>query len=80
MGKFKSPGPDGFQPVFYQQGWDVVGASVVKFVLEFFRTGYLPPEINDALVVLIAKVLKPENITQFRPISLSMSCLKPLPK
>jgi len=80
MGKFKSPGPDGFQPVFYQLGWDVVGASVVKFVLEFFRTGYLPPEINDALVVLIAKVLKPENITQFRPISLSMSCLKPLPK
>ena len=23
--KFKSPGPDGFQPVFYQESWDVVG-------------------------------------------------------
>lgn len=30
MGKFKSPGPDGFQPVFYQENWDVVGDSVKR--------------------------------------------------
>jgi len=70
MGKFKAPGPDGFQPIFYQNCWDVVGESVCKFVLDFFETGLLPPETNDALVVLIAKVLKPEKINQFRPISL----------
>ncbi|KAL8161319.1 hypothetical protein V2J09_012808 [Rumex salicifolius] len=39
MGSFKAPGPDGFQPVFYQQCWDVVGDSVVRFVLEFFASG-----------------------------------------
>ena len=70
MGKFKAPGPDGFQPVFYQDCWEVVGESVLKFVLEFFNTGVLPRDTNNALLVLIAKVAKPEKITQFRPISL----------
>lgn len=37
MGQFKAPGPDGFQPGFYQHCWDVVGNSVTKFVLDFFR-------------------------------------------
>lgn len=70
MGKYKAPGPDGYQPIFYQQCWDVVGDSVTKFVLDFFETGNLPIGTNDVLLVLIAKVLKPERITQFRPISL----------
>lgn len=70
MGKYKAPGPDGFQPVFYQQNWEVIGPSVVRFALDFFASGCLPPGTNDALLVLIAKVDKPEKITQFRPISL----------
>lgn len=70
MGKYKAPGPDGFQPVFYQECWEVVNTSVISFVLNFFRTGELPEGMNDALVVLIAKVAKPERVTQFRPISL----------
>ncbi|KAL8151704.1 hypothetical protein V2J09_021512, partial [Rumex salicifolius] len=70
MGRYKAPGPDGFQPVFYQHCWDVVGPSVVRFVFEFFETGCLPRSTNDALIVLIGKVSKPERISQFRPISL----------
>ncbi|CAA7036129.1 unnamed protein product [Microthlaspi erraticum] len=70
MGRFKAPGPDGYQPVFYQQCWDEVGESVVRFVMEFFRSGELPPDTNDAIVVLIPKVESPEKIQQFRPISL----------
>lgn len=38
MGKFKAPGPDEYQPIFYQQCWDVFGESVCRFVLEFFET------------------------------------------
>ena len=70
MGKFKAPGPDGFQAVFYQDCWDIVGESVLKFVLSFFATGSLPRDTNNALIALIPKVAKPERITQFRPISL----------
>lgn len=80
MGRFKAPGPDGFQPVFYQQCWDIVGESVVRFVLEFFATGILPQETNDALIVLIPKVAKPERITQFRPISLCNVLFKTITK
>jgi len=39
MDKFKAPGPDGYQPIFYQTCWDVVGESVSKFALDFFETG-----------------------------------------
>lgn len=70
MGRFKAPGPDGYQPVFYQQCWETVGESVSKFVMEFFESGVLPKSTNDVLLVLLAKVAKPERITQFRPVSL----------
>ncbi|CAA7036501.1 unnamed protein product [Microthlaspi erraticum] len=63
MGKFKAPGPDGYQPVFYQSSWEMVGSSVTRFVLDFFRTGVLPPMTNDVLLVLLAKVSTPERIT-----------------
>ncbi|WZZ33856.1 hypothetical protein YC2023_017257 [Brassica napus] len=80
MGSFKAPGPDGFQPVFYQRCWETVGDSVVRFVLNFFETGTLPEGTNDALVVLIPKILKPESITQFRPISLCNVLFKVITK
>lgn len=32
MKPFKAPGPDGFQPVFFQRYWDVVGPNVIKLV------------------------------------------------
>ncbi|CAA7012923.1 unnamed protein product [Microthlaspi erraticum] len=80
MGRFKAPGPDGFQPVFYQSCWDVVRDSVIRFVLEFFATGQLPQDTNDALLVLIGKVTKPEKISQFRPISLCNVLFKTITK
>ncbi|CAA7019711.1 unnamed protein product [Microthlaspi erraticum] len=80
MGKYKAPGPEGFQPVFYQHCWDIVGDSVVRFVLEFFRTGNLPPNTNDVMIVLLEKVTKPEKITQFRPISLCNVLFKTITK
>ncbi|CAA7057595.1 unnamed protein product [Microthlaspi erraticum] len=54
MGRFKAPGPDSYRPVFYQRCWEEVGGSVTRFVLDFFRTGVLLPNTNDAIVVLLA--------------------------
>ncbi|CAA7037235.1 unnamed protein product [Microthlaspi erraticum] len=80
MGRYKAPGPDGYQPIFYQENWKVVGEFVARFALEFFRTGELKRGTNDAIVVLIPKVMKPEKITQFRPISLCNVLFKTITK
>lgn len=80
MGKYKAPGPDGYQPLFYQDCWDVVGQSVVQFVLKFFETGALKSGLNDALVVLIPKIAKPDRMAQFRPISLCNVLFKTITK
>lgn len=80
MGKYKAPGPDGYQPIFYQSCWEVVGNSVIRFALDFFSSGILPPQTNDALVVLIPKVPKPERMNQFRPISLCNAIFKMITK
>lgn len=42
MGKFNAPGPDGYQPVFYQDCWEVVGDSVLRFVLDSSSQEYYP--------------------------------------
>jgi hypothetical protein len=39
-------------------------------VQQFFASGKMPAEINEAAIVLIPKVDKPELLKEFRPISL----------
>lgn len=70
MGAYKAPGIDGFQPVFYQKCWNVVGRSMKEEVSSFFNTQKLYSGSNDTLISLIAKVGKPDFISQFRPIAL----------
>lgn len=36
MGSLKAPGIDGFQPVFYQNCWRIVGKLVIELVKRFF--------------------------------------------
>lgn len=70
MGAFKAPGPDGIQPFFFQRFWHVVGDSVKYFVQCGIRNGSIPDCVNQSLITLIPKVEHPEEISQFRPISL----------
>ena len=66
----KSPGLDGIPAEFYKIHWDMIGASVQQAVRWFFSTGHLLREWNKTLLVLIPKVTPPEEVSQFRPISL----------
>ncbi|XP_031106239.1 uncharacterized protein LOC116010884 [Ipomoea triloba] len=66
----KAPGPDGMNPCFYQQFWDVVGQDVSLFALNCLHTGQFPDGLCDANVVLIPKKGNPKFVTDLRPIAL----------
>lgn len=66
----KTPDPDGFTALFYQKFWDIVKIDLTRMVNEFFFDGIMANELNDANICLIPKKEKPNEISQFRPISL----------
>ena len=70
MGASKAPGTDGFTAGFYQTHWETVGPSVTNAVLDFLNGGLLPDELNRTTLVLISKVKHPQDLKNFRPISL----------
>ncbi|XP_042974770.1 uncharacterized protein LOC122306409 [Carya illinoinensis] len=70
MSPFKSPGPDGFSAGFFQEHWEVVGPEISKAVLDFFKSGSLPRDLNHTHLALIPKSSSPVSVHDFRPISL----------
>lgn len=65
------PGPDGFNGYFYQFFRDVVAEDVFNSVHQFFSDGWILPNLNSNLVVLILKVLGADTVENFRPIALA---------
>ncbi|KAH1122316.1 hypothetical protein J1N35_005476 [Gossypium stocksii] len=70
MSPLKAPGIDGYPALFYQQYWHIIGDEVTHFCLEVLNGRVEFGEINKTHLVLIPKVDKPKNLSQFRPISL----------
>ena len=59
MKPYKAPGPDGYQPIFYQSQWQKVGQSVCRYVRDVFAGNINIAPINQSHVVLIPKVQMP---------------------
>ncbi|KAL2929363.1 LINE-1 retrotransposable element ORF2 protein [Bienertia sinuspersici] len=76
----KSPGPDGFGTHFYKHNWGLIGEEVSNAILDFFETGKLLKEINNTLLVLIPKVAKPLEVSEFRPIACCNTIYKGITK
>jgi hypothetical protein len=70
IGPLKAPGPDGFPARFLQHNWDLLKEDITKAVQAFFSSGVLPDEVNETAIVLIPKKNNPEELKDFRPISL----------
>ena len=70
MGPTKAPWPDGINALFYQKFWHIVGNDVMNVVLDFLNNGVMLPDLNHTNIVLIPKVKNPENMSEYKPISL----------
>jgi hypothetical protein len=59
IGPLKAPGKDGFPARFLQRNWLQLKEEVMEGVKEFFRSGVMPPGVNETVIVLIPKVDEP---------------------
>jgi hypothetical protein len=67
---YKGTGAGWFSRPFFQRYWELFGAEVTACVLRVLRGADDAAAINNTFVVLIPKVASPEELGQFRPISL----------
>ncbi|XP_012845938.1 PREDICTED: uncharacterized protein LOC105965938 [Erythranthe guttata] len=65
-----APGQDGFTGYFYVRCWSIIKEDFMLLVSGYFQGDYLSKCMSTTLLFLLPKVSNPENLTQFRPISL----------
>ncbi|KAK3183013.1 hypothetical protein Dsin_030299 [Dipteronia sinensis] len=66
----KAPGPDGFQAIFFQKLWSVIGKDFSDVCLFILNDAAPIREFNFINVILIPKVHNPTSLNEFRPIAL----------
>lgn len=67
IGDLKAPGADGMTSLFYKKHWEIVGANIVREVMQFLNGGEMPDAWNETVVVLIPKTQKPERLKDCDP-------------
>jgi len=76
----KSPGPDGFNGLFFKKCWHIIKEDIYDLCNEFFAGNLDLKAINSSFITLIPKCNNPSSVNDFRPISLLNSVLKLLTK
>jgi hypothetical protein len=66
----KSPGPDGFNPAFYQHFWHVCGDDIFSAVKTWLDRGFFPTSLNETNIFLIPKCERPSTMKDLLPIAL----------
>lgn len=69
MGSFKAPGPNGFQAIFFQNQWQVIGRDFCDMIKMFDDPSKIK-DINGSLITLIPKKDVVVCMKDFRPINL----------
>lgn len=69
-GSYKSPGPDGYHPIFFKRQWYSIGNSIYRLVTDCFAKPSNIRELNQTLLTLIPKCDDPSRVAHLRPIAL----------
>lgn len=73
-------GPDGFNEHFLKKCWQLIKPDYYRLCADFHSGQVNQQSINDSLIMLVPKVLNPEIVNDFRPISLLNISLKIITK
>lgn len=76
MKPYKAPSFDGLHVGFFQRFWLIVGESVKFELKNIFLNEKVLEYLNQTLIVLIPKILGPETVGHYRPISLCNTVYK----
>lgn len=66
----KAPDLDGLNAEFYKHHWEYIKEAVINYVMLFFTTSYLDPEINHTHISLVPKVESHNHVKDYMSISL----------
>lgn len=69
MDSNKAHGLDVYNAYFFKRCWPILGKEVIQAVQQFFATGELPQEVNQALLVLLPKYENASCVKEYRPIA-----------
>ena len=72
----KAPGPDGFNGLFFKKCWHLISKDIYDIAQEFYEGTAILDNINDSYITLVPKKLSPEEVGDYRPISLTSMGLK----
>jgi retron-type reverse transcriptase len=76
----KAPGPDGFNGMFLKSCWNIIREDFYKLCQDFWEGNISLQSLNNSLITLIPKKLSPEEVNDYRPISLLNCALKVITK
>jgi len=76
----KAPGYDGFNINCLRHVWPVIGEEFSQYILQFFETGILSPNVNTTWVTMIPKKKTVVEVKDYRPISMVGSVYKVIAK
>lgn len=76
MASFKASGSDRFHALFFQNQWDHIVVTICNWVKLVFVEKGINPNLDNTLIILIAKVHDPESFSHFQPINIC----SPLPR
>jgi hypothetical protein len=76
----KAPGPDSFNGMFLKHCWYIVKGDFIQLCKDFHKGITSLESINGSFITLVPKKQCPETVNDFRPISVTNTCIKFLTK